>query len=65
MDPNPDATWLTMVLAKLILIPILGYQYRDTTKMKEIVTRFDSIDWTLVGLPRLTDGKVVGHFEAG
>jgi putative NADH-flavin reductase len=64
IDPHPDASCYTRIFAKLILQPILGYQYRDTAKMKDLLTRFDSLDLTLVGLPRLTDGKPKNHFRS-
>jgi len=63
IDPKPDVSWYTLVFGKLILIPILGYQYRDTTKMKEKLGRFDNLDWTLVGLPRLTNGAAKGRYR--
>ena len=64
LDPHPDATWYTVIFVKLILQPILGYQYRDTTKMKEKLIQFDNLDWTLVGLPMLTNGEAKGHFRS-
>lgn len=33
IDPHPDASWFTSLFAKLILQPMLGYQYRDEVKM--------------------------------
>jgi len=64
IDPHPDAAWYTWILAKLILIPLLGYQYRDTAEMKEKLKQFDDLDWTLVGLPRLTNGEAKGKFRS-
>lgn len=64
IDPHPDATWFTFLFARLVLQPILGYQYRDTAKMKERLVRFDDLDWTIVGLPRLTNGNARGHFRS-
>lgn len=63
IDPHPDASWYVSLLARLFLKPILGYQYRDTAKMMEILTHLEGLDWTLVGLPRLTDAKATGHFR--
>ena len=64
IDPHPDASWYLSLFAEIFLQPILGYQYRDTEKMKEILTHFEALNWTLVGLPRLTDGKAMGHFRS-
>lgn len=65
IDPHPDPSWSTWLLVKLIVQPILGYQYRDTAKMMSTITaRFGSLDWTLVGLARLTDGMATGHFRS-
>ncbi|MGA2663410.1 MAG: NAD(P)H-binding protein [Nitrososphaerales archaeon] len=64
IDPKPDAARLTWFFAKLVLIPMLGYQYRDTAKMKERLTCIDDMDWTLVGLPRLTNGEATGRFRS-
>lgn len=63
-DSQPDVSWYTLVFGKLILMPILGYQYRDTARMKEKFIQFDDLDWTLVGLPRLTNGKAHGHYRS-
>ncbi len=64
IDPHPNATWYTLIFAKLILQPILGCQYRDTARMKVKLTQFDDLDWTLVGLPMLTNGGARGHFRS-
>jgi len=64
IDPHPDATWYTVLFARLFLIPVLGYQYRDTAKMKEKLIKYDDLNWTLVGLPMLTNGKAKGHFRS-
>lgn len=64
IDPHPNTSWYVSLFAKLFLKPILGYQYRDTEKMKDLLTRFEGLDWTLVGLPRLTNSKAKGHFRS-
>jgi len=64
IDPEPDAAWSVKLFARLILQPILGSQYHDTAKMMEKITRIDDLDWTLVGLPRLTNGKPRGSFRS-
>jgi putative NADH-flavin reductase len=64
IDPKPDVTWPTLFFAKLVLMPILGYQYRDTAKMKEELARFQDLDWTLVGLARLTNGEAKGRYRS-
>ena len=63
-DSHPDTSWYVSLLTRLFLRPILGYQYRDTEKMKEILTHTEGLDWTLVGLPRLTDAKAKGLFRS-
>jgi len=63
LDPHPDASMPTVAFARLVLIPILGYQYRDAAKMKEKLSRVEDLDWTLVGLPRLTNGKATGRYR--
>jgi putative NADH-flavin reductase len=64
IDPQPDASWGVKLFAKLILQPILGSQYRDAAKMTEKITRIDDLDWTLVGLPKLTNSKPKGSFRS-
>jgi len=64
LDPQPDVPWHTKIFSRLILIPVLGYQYRDTEKMKEKILRLDNLDWTLAGLPMLTNDKPSGHFRS-
>ena len=61
IDPQPDVTWYTLVFGKLSLIAILGYQYRDTTKMQEKLAKCNDLDWTMAGRPRLTNGKARGR----
>lgn len=63
-DPEPDLALGIKILTKLILQPALGYQYRDTAKMKEKIIKTDSPDWTLVGLPGLTNGEPKGSFRS-
>lgn len=60
IDPKPDCSWPALIVVKLILMPMLGYQYRDTAKMKEKLVEFQDFDWTLVGLSRLKGGKAKG-----
>ena len=64
IDPHPDTSRFASLLARLFLKPILGYQYRDTEKMRDILTQVEGLDWTLVGLPRLTDAKAKGRFRS-
>ena len=40
------------------------YQYRDAAKMKENLSHVEDLDWTLVGLPRLTSGKATGRYRS-
>jgi putative NADH-flavin reductase len=63
-DLQADLSWEVKLFSRMILQPILGSQYRDTAKMKEKMIQLDSLDWTLVGLPRLTNGKPRGSFRS-
>ena len=63
-DPHPDTSWFVSLLTRLFLRPILGYQYRDTQMMLEILTGVQGLNWTLVGLPRLTNAKAKGRFRS-
>jgi len=64
LDPHPDASVPTLAFARLILIPVLGYQYRDAAKMKEKLSHVEDLDWTLVGLPRLTNSSATGRYRS-
>lgn len=64
LDPKPDIAWHLRILGELFLIPVLGYQYRDTAKMKEEFLPLENLDWTLAGLPRLTNDKPRGQFRS-
>lgn len=63
IDPKPDGSWPALVIVKLILMPMLGYQYRDTAKMKERIVGFQDLDWTLVGLSRLKGNEAKGRYR--
>ncbi|HXW94430.1 MAG TPA: NAD(P)H-binding protein [Nitrososphaerales archaeon] len=64
LDPHPDASMPAVAFARLILIPVLGYQYRDAAKMKEELLQVEDLDWSLVGLPRLTNGNAAGRYRS-
>ena len=63
IDPKPDGSWPAVIIVKLVLMPMLGYQYRDTAKMKEKFVEFHDLDWTLVGLSRLKGGEAKGRYR--
>jgi len=63
IDPKPDGSWPALIVVKLVLMPMLGYQYRDTAKMKEKLVEFHDLDWTLVGLSRLKGGEAKGRYR--
>lgn len=63
IDPKPDGSWPALIVVKLILMPMLGYQYRDTARMKEKLVEFQDLDWTLVGLSRLKGDETKGRYR--
>jgi putative NADH-flavin reductase len=63
IDPHPDFPWYASVMMKLLVKPMFGFAYRDMVKMTDLVTQSD-IDWTLVGVPMLTNGSGRGHYRS-
>jgi putative NADH-flavin reductase len=63
IDPHPDFPWYASVMMKLLVKPMFGFAYRDMAKMTDLVTQSD-IDWTLVGVPMLTNGSGRGHHRS-
>jgi uncharacterized protein YbjT (DUF2867 family) len=64
IDPQPDASWYALAIRKNILIPLLGYQYRDSKMMMDKLIKLQGLDWTIVGLARLTGRKPKGHYRS-
>jgi putative NAD(P)-binding protein len=60
IDPHPDFPWYASIMMKLLVKPMFGFAYRDMAKMTNLLARSD-LDWTLVGVPMLTNGSGRGH----
>ncbi len=63
IDPHPDFPWYASIMMKLLLKPIFGFAYRDMEKMTDLLVQ-SGMDWTLVGVPMLTNGSETGHYRS-
>jgi len=63
IDPHPDFPWYASIMMKLIVEPMFGFAYRDMAKMTNLMAQ-SNIDWTLVGVPMLTNGSEKGHYRS-
>jgi putative NADH-flavin reductase len=63
IDPHPDFPWYASIMMKLFVRPMFGFAYRDMAKMTDLLAQSD-IDWTLVGVPMLTNGSRRGHYRS-
>jgi putative NADH-flavin reductase len=63
IDPYPDFPWYASIMMKLLIKPMFGFAYRDMAKMKDQLLLSD-IDWTLVGVPMLTNSSEKGHYRS-
>ncbi len=63
IDPHPDFPWYASIMMKLLVQPMFGFAYRDMAKMTDLLAQLE-IDWTLVGVPMLTNGSVKGHYRS-
>jgi putative NADH-flavin reductase len=63
IDPHPDFPWYASIMMKLLVKPMFGFAYRDMAKMTNLLARSD-LDWTLVGVPMLTNGSGKGHYRS-
>jgi putative NADH-flavin reductase len=62
IDPHPDFPWYASIMMKLLVKPMFGFAYRDMAKMTGLLAQSD-LDWTLVGVPMLTNGSGKGHYR--
>jgi len=62
IDPHPDFPWYASIMMKLLIKPMFGFAYRDMARMTDLLSRSD-IDWTLVGVPMLTNSSKGGHYR--
>jgi putative NADH-flavin reductase len=62
IDPHPDFPWYADIMMRLIILPMFGFAYRDMAKMTDLLSRMD-LDWTLVGVPLLTNGPDRGTYR--
>ena len=63
IDPHPDFPWYASIMMKLIIQPLFGFAYRDMAKMTNRLAESD-MNWTLVGVPMLTNGSGKGHYRS-
>jgi putative NADH-flavin reductase len=63
INPHPSFPWYASIMMKLFVEPMFGYAYRDTAKMTELISQSD-LDWTLVGVPMLTNSSGKGHYRS-
>ena len=63
IDPHPDFPWYADIMMKLIIQPLFGFAYHDMAKMTNRLAESD-IDWTLVGVPMLTNSSGNGHYRS-
>lgn len=63
IDPHPDFPWYASIMMKLLIKPMFGFAYRDMAKMTDLMTQSDT-DWTLVGVPMLTNGSGRGRYNS-
>lgn len=63
IDPHPDFPWYASIMMKLIIQPLFGFAYRDMAKMTNRLAESD-MNWTLVGVPMLTNGFGKGHYRS-
>jgi putative NADH-flavin reductase len=62
IDPHPDFPWYASIMMKLFIKPMFGFAYRDMRKMTDLLAPLN-MDWTLVGVPMLTNGSGRGHYR--
>jgi putative NADH-flavin reductase len=63
IDPHPDFPWYASIMMKLLIQPLFGFAYRDMGKMRDLLAE-SYVDWTLVGVPMLTNGSEKGHCKS-
>jgi putative NADH-flavin reductase len=63
IDPHPDFPWYAGIMMKLFVKPVFGFAYRDMTRMTNLLSKSE-IDWTIVGVPMLTNGSGRGHYRS-
>ncbi len=63
VDLHPDFPWYASIMMKLLLKPMFGFAYRDMTKMTNLLAQ-SGMDWTLVGVPMLTNSPEKGHYRS-
>jgi putative NADH-flavin reductase len=63
IDPHPDFPWYASIMMKLLIKPMFGFAYRDMAKMTDLLAQSD-MDWTLVGVPLLTNGSGKGRYKS-
>jgi putative NADH-flavin reductase len=63
IDPHPDFPWYASIMMKLLVKPMFGFAYRDMAKMTNLIAQSNT-DWTLVGVPMLTNGSGKGHYRS-
>ena len=60
LDPGP---LYQKILAKLFLWRMLKYMYTDLVRMEAEVSANNTLNWTIVRPPRLTDKARTGHYK--
>jgi putative NADH-flavin reductase len=63
IDPHPDFPWYASIMMKLLIKPMFGFAYRDMARMADLLLHSDT-DWTLVGVPMLTNSSKGGHYRS-
>jgi putative NADH-flavin reductase len=63
IDPHPDFPWYASIMMKIMIQPMFGFAYRDMAKMTDLLAQ-SKTDWTLVGVPLLTNSAEKGHYRS-